>query len=211
MSRIVLNVVDFERETKIVFDDRVSHNIKNFINKIKKKRNCFYVAQKSFYINKKKLNRFFKKRRLNRFQQKSTTIFSKIEKFFETLKIVMNDALFNNNDINFSRFRKRRNIVIKMSKRYEFSRSKNNKSIVVSSKFIFKFKKRFETIFIINDENNDVQTFIKKFKFVIKQQIANFLIESQLFVTKNLIKFQKFLFKRSIFDDLKFFLIRVIF
>ena len=37
MSRIVSNVVDFERETKIVFDDRVSHNIKIFINKMKKK------------------------------------------------------------------------------------------------------------------------------------------------------------------------------
>ena len=121
----------------------------------------------------------------------------------------MNDALFNDNNINFSRFRKRRNIVIKMLNRYEFSQSKNDESIVVSLKFIFKFKKRFETIFIISDENSDVRTFIKKFKFVIKQQIENFSIESQSFVIKNLIKFQKFLFKRSIFDNSNFFSIRV--
>ena len=36
MSRIVSNAIDFERETKIAFDDRVSHNMKIFINKIKK-------------------------------------------------------------------------------------------------------------------------------------------------------------------------------
>ena len=72
------------------------------------------------------------------------------------MKIVINDALFNNNNINFSRFRKRRNIVIKMLKPYEFSQLKNDESIVVSSKFIFEFKKRFKTIFIINKENNDV-------------------------------------------------------
>ena len=205
MLRIVSNVVDFERETKIAFDDRVSHNMKIFINKIKKNVTVFASHKKVFTSMKKKSNRFFKKRRLNRFQQKSTTIFSKIEKFFETSKIVMNDALFSDNDIDFSRFRKRRNIAIKVSKRYELSQLKNDESIVVSSKFIFKFKKRFKTIFIINDENSDVRTFIKKFKFVIKQQIENFLIESQLFVIKNLIKFQKFLFKRSTFYDSSFF------
>ena len=96
-----------------------------------------------------------------------------------------------------------------MSKRYKFSQLKNDKSIVVSLKFIFEFKKRFKAIFIINDENNDVRTFIKKFKFVIKQQIKFFLIESQLFIIKNLIKFQKILFKRSIFDNSNFFAIRI--
>ena len=69
-----------------------------------------------------------------------------------------------------------------MSKRYEFSQSKNDESIVVLSKLIFKFKKRFETVFIINDKNNDVQTFVQKLKFAIKQQIESFSTMSQFFV-----------------------------
>ena len=35
MSHIVSKIVDFERETKIAFDDRVLHNMKVFINKKK--------------------------------------------------------------------------------------------------------------------------------------------------------------------------------
>ena len=37
MSRIISKIINFERETKIVFDDYVLHNMKIFINKIKKK------------------------------------------------------------------------------------------------------------------------------------------------------------------------------
>ena len=53
MSRIVSNVVDFERETKIVFDDRMSHNMKIFINKIKKSVIVFASRKKVFTSIKK--------------------------------------------------------------------------------------------------------------------------------------------------------------
>ena len=68
MSRIILKIVDFERETKIVFDDRVLHNMKIFINKMKKSVIVFASRKKIFTSMKKKSNRFFKKkRRSNRF------------------------------------------------------------------------------------------------------------------------------------------------
>ena len=122
----------------------------------------------------------------------------------------MNDALFNNNDIDFSRFQKRCNIVVKMSKHYEFSQSKNDELIVISSNLIFKFKKRIQiTHTFINDEN-DIQTSIKKLKFAIKFQAIAFSIMSQLFVIKKRNFFQKSSFKRSTFDDLSFFSTRVI-
>ena len=54
MSRIVLNVIDFERETKIVFDDYVSHNIKIFINKMKKKNVIVFASRKKVFISIKK-------------------------------------------------------------------------------------------------------------------------------------------------------------
>ena len=90
--------------------------------------------------------------------------------------------------------------------------SNNKKQIVFFSTLFAKSKKRF-VIFINDDdddENNEIRTFIKIFKFVIKQKIENFLIESQSFIIKNSIKFQKFSFKRSFFDNSIFILIRVI-
>ena len=63
MSRIVSNAVDFERETKIVFDDRVLHNMKIFINK--KKDVTISTSRKKIFIStKKESNRFFKKKTL---------------------------------------------------------------------------------------------------------------------------------------------------
>ena len=122
----------------------------------------------------------------------------------------MNDALFNNNNIDFSRFQKRRNIVVKMSKHYEFSQSKNDELIVISLKLIFEFKKRIQITYIFIDDENDIQTSIKKFKFAVKFQAIAFSIMSQLFVIKKRSFFQKSSFKRSIFDDSSFFSIRVI-
>ena len=120
-------------------------------------------------------------------------------------KIVMNDALFSDNDIDFLRFQKRRNIVIKMSKHYEFSQSKNDELIVISLKLIFEFKKRIQITHICINDENDIQTLIKKFKFAIKFQMIEFSIISQIFVIKKRKFFQKFSYKRSIFDDLIFF------
>ena len=59
ISRIVSNAVDFERETKIVFDDRVSHNMKIFINKIKKNVTVFASRKEIFTSMKKKIKSFF--------------------------------------------------------------------------------------------------------------------------------------------------------
>ena len=105
----------------------------------------------------------------------------------------MSDVLFNNNDIDFSRFQKRRNIVIKISKQYEFSQFENDESIVISLKLIFKFKKRIQITYIFIDDENDIQTSIKKFKFAIKFQTTKFSIMSQLFVIKKRNFFQFFL------------------
>ena len=188
---------------------------------------------------KKSSKRFFKKkRRFDRFQQKQT-IFDSNE-FFENSKIVMNDALFIEQNFDFLRISSRRKILIQIFKtRYDLFQSNNKKSIVFSSTSFANSKKRFITFINDNDDDddNEIQTFIKTFKFVIKQKIKifliesqssviknrnifqkfvvkqkikNFLIESQRFVIKNRILFQKFLFKRSFFDNLIFISIRVI-
>ena len=112
----------------------------------------------------------------------------------------MSDVLFIEQNLDFSRISSRRKISIQIFKtRYDLLQSNNEKQIVFSSTSFAKSKKRF-VIFINDDdddENNEVRTFIKIFKFVIKQKIENFLIESQPFVTKNRIIFQKFVIKQK--------------
>ena len=120
----------------------------------------FLRRAKKFYINEKKIKSFSTKINNNFFKNQNF--------FFKTLKIVISDALFNNNDIDFLRFQKRRNIVIKMLKHYEFSQSKNDELIVISSKLIFEFKKRIQITHIFINNENDIQTSINKFKFAIK-------------------------------------------
>ena len=86
MSRIVSKVVDFERETKISFDDRVSHNMKIFINK--KNVIVFASRKKVFNSMKKKSNRFFKKKKTS-FKSFSTKIdnnFFKSRNFFRNIE-----------------------------------------------------------------------------------------------------------------------------
>ena len=117
----------------------------------------------------------------------------------------MNDSLFNDNNIDFSRFRKRRNIVIKILKHYEFSQSKNDELIIILSKSIFKFKKRIQITYIFINNESDIQTSIKNFKFAIKFQTTKFSTMLQFFVIKKRNFFQKLSYKRSIFDDLSFF------
>ena len=78
--------------------------------------------------------------------------------------------------------------------------SNNEKSIVFFSTSFANSKKRFVTFINDNDDDDDnkIQTFIKIFKFVIKQKTKFFLIESQSFVIKNRNIFQKFVVKQKI-------------
>ena len=234
---IISKVAIFEREIKITLNVRVLHNLK-FFNK-KKTSQFFFRAKISLRRLKKIQNVFLKKkRRFDRFQQKQA-IFDSNE-FFENSKIVISGVLFIEQNFDFLRISSRRKISIQIFKtRYNLFQSNNKKQIVFFSTSFVNLKKRFVTF--INDnndnENNEIQTFIKIFKFVIKQKIENLLIESQLFVIKNRnifqkfvvkqkieffliesqlsviknqILFQKFLFKRSFFDNSIFTLICVI-
>ena len=235
----ISEVAIFEHEIKIISNVFVLYDLKSFNNKKKKDVAIFFSRKNIATPIKKKSKRFFKKkRRFDRFQQKQK-IFDSNE-FFKNSKIVMNDVLFIKQNFNFLRISSRRKILIQIFKtRYDLFQSNNKKQTVFSSTSFAKLKKRF-VIFINDDdddENNKIRTFIKIFKFVIKQKIEkflfesqsfviknqiifqkfvikqkieNFLIESQLFVIKNRILFQKFSFKRSSFDNLIFTLIRVI-
>ena len=80
-----------------------------------------------------------------------------------------------------------------MLKRYEFSQFENDESIVISSKSIFKFKKRILITYIFINDESDIQTSIKKFKFVIKFQTTKFFAKFQLFVIKKRFFFSIFL------------------
>ena len=78
-----------------------------------------------------------------------------------------------------------------MLKHYEFSQLKNDELIVISSKSIFEFKKRIQITHIFINDENDIQTSIKEFKFAIKFQTTKFSTMLQLFVIKKRIFFKK--------------------
>ena len=88
MLRIVSNVVDFERETKSVFDDRVSHNMKIFINKIKKNVTVFASHKKVFTSIKKNQIVFSKNVAQIAFNKNRQQCFQKSKNFSKRRKLL---------------------------------------------------------------------------------------------------------------------------
>ena len=109
--RFISKIAIFEREIKMISNVRVSHNLKFFNNKKKKNVAIFFSRKNIATSIKKNSKRFFKKkRRFDRFQQKQT-IFDSNE-FFKNSKIVINDVLFIEQNLDFSRILSRRKISI---------------------------------------------------------------------------------------------------